>query len=115
MIGTENQTHTDVDQFITGQETALHRVLDSLLDRLDEFPRNRAAGDLVLENKTFTRSRLDLELDVAELAAAAGLLFEDFFAGRRLRDCLAIGDLGFADIRLNAKLAFHAVDDDLKM
>ena len=51
------------------------RVLDALLDRRHELPRDRAAEDVVDELEVAAaRQRLELHLAVAELAVAAGLL-----------------------------------------
>ena len=82
MVITVDQAHLDVHQFITCQETSLHCVLNSLLDRLDEFLRNRTTGNLVLEYKAFAGSRFDLNLDVSKLATTTGLFLIDLFAGR---------------------------------
>ena len=60
--------------------------------------------------------RLELEPHVAVLAAAARLLDElALDLGHGSLDRLAIGDLRRADVRLDAELALHAVDDDLEV
>ena len=115
VIITEHEPDLDVDQLIASEKTTLHRVANSLFDRLDVFLRNRAASDLVLEYKTFARSRLDLDFDVSELTTTTSLLLVNFFTRRRFRDRFAIRDLRFADIRLDAKLTLHAIDDDLEV
>src|SRR3954454_17100581 len=112
VITAEYQTHADVHELVAGEEATLHRVSNSALDGLDVFLRNRTARDLVFDNKTFTRSRLDLDLHVSKLTTTAGLFLVDFLAGRRLCDGLAISHLRFADVRLDAKLALHAIDND---
>src|SRR5690606_8278685 len=80
-----------------------------------ELTRDRTARDLVFEHEAFARSRLDLELDVAELSAAARLLLEDLFALSRDGDRFAVRNLRLTDIRLDAELPLHAVDDDLEV
>ena len=59
--------------------------------------------------------RLDDQLHVAVLAAAAGLLDVLVLAFRGLRDRLAIRHLRPAYIGLHAEFAHHAVDDDFKV
>src|SRR5690349_5352166 len=115
VIRTKHELDPDVDHLVAGEETTLHRVADSLLDRLDEFLRNRTAGDLVFEHETLAGRRLDLDLDVTKLTTPTGLLLVNFFSGRRLRNRLAIRNLRLADVCFDAKLALHAVDDDLEV
>src|SRR5947209_4359842 len=115
VVRAEDELDAYVNQLVAGEEAALHRVVDALLGRLDELARDDAARDLVLEDEALAGGRLDLQLDVAVLAAAAGLPLVDFLALRRLRDRLAVGDLGFSDVGLDAELALHAVDDDLQV
>src|SRR5258708_3102942 len=102
-----NQVHSDIHHVIAGEVSALHRVVNALFGWLDEFARNCAALDLVLEHKTFAGRGLDLQLDVRVLAAAAGLLLENLLAGSGLRNGLAISDLRFADVGFDAELALH--------
>ena len=83
--------------------------------RLDELTRNRTAGDLVFEDKAFARCRFDLEFDVAKLTAAARLFLEYLFARCTDRDRFAVCNLRFTDVRFDAELALHAIDDDLKV
>src|SRR5690606_38223049 len=98
VIRTENKACLDIDKLVSGEESATHRVLNTFGNRLDELTRNGAAGDLVFEYETFARSRFDLHLDVAELAAAARLFLEDLLARCRHRDSFAIRDLRFTDV-----------------
>ena len=60
--------------------------------------------------------RLDVDVHDAVLARTAGLLDElalDLLGGAA--DGLAVGDLRLADVRLDAELALHAVDEDLQV
>src|SRR5438067_2376734 len=109
------QAHFDVDQVIAGQVAALHRIMNTLLSRLDKLARNRAALDLVLENKTFAGRGLDFQLDVRVLAPTTCLFLENLLAGGGLRNRFTIGDLRLADIGFDAELALHAIDDNLQM
>ena len=82
MVITVQQPDLNVHEFVACQEATLQRILDALLNRLDKFLGNGAAGNLVFEDKALARSRLDLDLDVSKLATAARLLFVDFLARR---------------------------------
>src|ERR1700682_6206328 len=115
MVIAVQQTHLDIHQLIAREETTLHRVLDSLLDRLDVLLGDRASGNLVFEHKALAGRRLDFDLDVAKLSATTGLLFVNLFAGRGLRNRFTISNLRFAYVCLDAKLAFHAIDNDLEV
>src|SRR6266511_731263 len=115
VIGTKHQAHPYVDHFIARKEAALHRVLDSLLHRLDVLARYRAASNLVFENKTFARRGLDLNFDVAKLAATTSLFLVDFLTGGGLSNRLAVSNLRLAHIRFHAKFSLHAIDNDLEM
>ena len=59
--------------------------------------------------------RLELNLGVAVLAAAAGLADVLAFGFGVLADGLAIRHLRLADVGLDFVLAHHAVDDDFEM
>src|SRR6188474_2826511 len=115
VVITKHQTYLDVYELITSEEATLHRISNSALDGLDVLLGNSTARNLIFENKTLARSGLDFDLDVSKLTTAACLLLVDLLAGRRLRDGLAIGYLRLADIRLNAKLALHAIDNDFEV
>ena len=75
-----------------------------------------AALDFVDELEALAGSRLEVDDDVAELAAAAGLADEashDLLDP--LADRLAVGDLRLADVGVDFELAQHAVDDHLEV
>ena len=68
------------------------------------------------EVEALAGGRLDVDVDDAVLARAAGLLDEaalDLLG--RAADRLAVGDLRAADVGLDAVLALHAVDEDLEV
>ena len=66
----------DVDDGIAERALA-GRVLGRLADGGDVLPRHRAADDPVAELEALAaRARRDVELDVGELAVAAGLALE---------------------------------------
>ena len=75
-----------------------------------------AAHDFVDELEALARLvRLQANLDVTVLAAAAGLANVLAFRLRLLADGLAIGHLRLAHVGLHVELAHHAVDDDLQV
>ena len=80
------------------------------------IPSECAADDLVLDRDALAALvGLNLDDDVAVLAAATGLLDQFAFAVRRRGDRLAIGDLRLARVRVDLELAQHAVANDLEV
>ena len=72
--------------------------------------------DLVLEDVAGARlAGNSVDLHVAVLAAAAGLLRVPHLAVGRTGERLLVGDLRLADARLDAELALQTVDDDLEV
>mgnify|MGYP006878176846 CR=1 FL=1 len=92
MIRTIPQGDLDINDGIAGENTGLHRALDTIVNSGDIFLRDSAANDTVDELITLTGLvGLDLDLDVTVLAVAAGLLlvlafhfhlFADSFHGK---------------------------------
>ena len=71
------QRDLEVDHREAGQHARLHGLFDALLDRPDILTRNRAADDPVHELEALAAlQRLELQLDMAVLALAAGLPHE---------------------------------------
>jgi hypothetical protein len=57
---------------IAGEDASGERFLDAFVDRLDEFLRDRAADDFVLEDVAAARlAGVDVDLAVAVLSAVA--------------------------------------------
>ncbi len=72
--------------------------------------------DLVLEHVAGARlAGIEVDLGVAVLAAAAGLLGVLHLAVGRTGQRFLVGDLRTADARLDVELALQAVDDDLEV
>ena len=90
-----------------------------MVDRGDVLARDAAAADLVLELVRLVGrdlERLDRELDLRELAGTTGLLLVRVVVTLDgLLDRLAVRDLRLADVRLDAELALHAVDQDVEV
>ena len=83
MVGAVDERDPHADHGIAREIARVHRLLDALVDRGPEALRDDAADDLVDELVALVRrQRLDLDVAVAELAAAAGLLL---VAGVRAR------------------------------
>src|SRR5580704_14990382 len=108
--------HFHIDDGIAGNHAGLYGLLNALVHRRDELARYRAADDAVDELIALARrQRLELEPDVAVLAAAAGLAHELALGLDRAANGLAVGDLRLADVGVDLELALHAVDDDLEV
>jgi photosystem II stability/assembly factor-like uncharacterized protein len=89
---------------VAGQDARGHGLADAHVDRLDELPRNRSAGGVVLEQVAFAGlARDEADLRVPVLAAAAGLLGVLHLAVRRTGECFLVGHLRLADGRLDAE------------
>ena len=75
VVAAVDERDLDVDQREAGQDAAVARLADALLDRRDELLGDDAADDLVVEDDALAALvGLDAQLDVAVLAVAAGLL-----------------------------------------
>src|SRR5690606_41945728 len=106
----------DVDDGVAGDHAVLHLLLDALVDGRNVLLRNDAADDRVDELVARPRLlRLDTQVDMAVLAAAARLTDELAFLLDRLPDRLAIRDLRLPDVRVDLDLAPHTVDDDVEV
>ena len=76
MVLAVDERDAHVDHRVAGLDAGLQRLLDALLDGRDELGRDRAALDLVDEVEALAGRRLDVDVDDAVLARAAGLLDE---------------------------------------
>ena len=76
MVLAVDERHADVDHRVPGLDAGLQRLLAALLDRGDELGRDGAALDLVDEVEALAGRRLDVDVDDAVLARAAGLADE---------------------------------------
>src|SRR4051794_37156119 len=105
-----------VDVRVPGANAVGEGLLDALLDGRDELDRHRPTADLRDEVEALAGGRLDVDVDDAVLARAAGLADEaalDLLGGAA--DGLAVGDLRAADVGLDVELAAHAVDQHLEV
>ena len=109
--GAVYQRGLHVDDLIAAEYAGLHGALDALVHAGDIFLRYRAAVDVVNELVALAGLvGLDGELDVRELAAAAGLAHEARVDGGGLGDGLLVRYLGLADVGLDLELAQQPVD-----
>ena len=116
MVLAVDERDAHVDHRVAGLDAVRERLLAALLDRGDELGRDRAALDLVDEVEALAGSRLEVDVDDAVLARAAGLAHELALDLPGLAaHGLAVGDLRLADRRLDAELAPHAVDEHLEV
>ncbi len=115
MVLAVEQRHFEIDHRLA-ERAFLQVVAQPFLDGGDEVARHHAAHDLVDEAEArAARQRLDLDLDVGELAVAAGL---PLVAGMLLRaglDGLAIGDARRRRLDGDVVAAGELVDRDLEM
>ena len=72
MVGAVIQRYLDIHHIEACQYTGEHSALDTLFRRADIFLRDRAANDSIDKLITLLRIRLNADLDMAILAAAAG-------------------------------------------
>ena len=116
MVLAVGQRHPHVDHRVAGLDAVLERLFDALADRRDVLRGDVAALDLVDELKALARRRLEVDVDDAELARAAGLAHElAFDLLDRAAHRLAVGDLRAPDVGFDAELALHAVDEHLQV
>src|SRR4051795_5694037 len=116
MVLAVDERHADVDDGVARAHTVGQCLLDALLDRRDELHRHRSAADLRDEVEALAGGRLDVDVDDAVLARAAGLAHEaalSLLGGSAYG--LAVGDLRTADVGLDVELAAHAVDQHLEV
>ncbi len=102
---------------VTGQCAVRHRRLEALLHGRNELLGNVTALDLIDERKTHLAflGGTDLEDDVGELTATAGLLLEHLAVLYGLREGLLVVHLGCALVDLHAELATQTVHDDVEV
>ena len=91
MVRAVDEQHADALNGGAGELALGHRLLDALVDRRAEALRDDAADDLVHELVAGVAfDRLEHDVRVAELPAAAGLLLVAAVAARLLADRLEI-------------------------
>ena len=110
------QVDVDIDDIVTGDDPGDDGFLDPAEGGVDEFFRDGATDDLVVDRDALAwLVRAHLEDDVTVLPFAAGLLDELALATSCLGNGLAVGDLRFAGVGLYLELALHAFADDLEV
>ena len=94
VIGAVEQGGLQVDHRVAGQHAVLHGLPQALLNGGEEVLGHRAAEDLLAELQLLALARLEADLDVAELAVAAGLLLVAALDLHFLADLLTVGHPG---------------------
>ena len=104
MRGTVDQLDLKVDDREARERPRVHGRLDAPIDGGNVFFRQRATNDAALERVALARLgwRND-QLDAGELARTAGLRLVGIADFGLAADGLAIGDLGLANIEINAE------------
>ena len=116
MIAAIEKSGFDIDHRIAGKRTIFGRFLNAFFHSRNIFPRNGTTLDRIDKFKPGAGLlRLEVDPNIAVLAATAGLADEaallfDFFANG-----LLIGDLRLADVGADTELAQQAIDDDFEM
>src|SRR5262249_35703909 len=112
-----DQRHFQIDHWEAGEHAGPEHRLQALLDAGDEFLRDGATDDLVLEYEILAarRQRLRDDLDFSILARAAGLLLVRVGHRRRPGQFLAVSDLRRADIGVDLIGALEDVDLDVEV
>ena len=106
MIGTEVQRGLQEHNRVAGQNALADAVAQALFNGRDEVLRDAAADGLIGEDHLFGLGlRLEADIDVAELAVAAGLLLVTAVDLDLLLDGLAVCDLGGLENSLDLVLA----------
>ena len=109
-----SSAHPHVLDRVSGDDALAHRLLDPLLHRGDEAAGDHAALDRVHELEPGTRlGGRDLDVAVAELAAAAGLLLVAAVRLGGLSDRLQVRHPRRMQLDLGPEAALHPIDDHL--
>ena len=117
MIRTKCQGRFDIDDRITRQHAGAHRFTQAFLHRRNVLAWHHAAFRCVFKHKAAPRrQRFEGQHNMTILPFPAGLTDKfTFHLFHRFTQCFAVGDLWTADIRLNAKLTLHPVDDNFQV
>eukprot|EP00302_Diacronema_sp_CCMP2436_P025919 CAMPEP_0179931864 /NCGR_PEP_ID=MMETSP0983-20121128/10922_1 /TAXON_ID=483367 /ORGANISM="non described non described, Strain CCMP 2436" /LENGTH=262 /DNA_ID=CAMNT_0021836351 /DNA_START=321 /DNA_END=1111 /DNA_ORIENTATION=+ len=117
VVGAVDQGGLEADHGEARDDTGAHDALEALGHAGDVLLGHGAALDVgdELEALRARLERLEADLDLGVLAAAARLLLVDVLNLGRLGDALAVSHLRGAHVGLDLELALHPVDDDLEV
>ena len=114
MVAAVDERHAHALHRRAGELAVLQRLLDALVDRRPEALRDDAADDLVDELVAdVVVERLEHDVAVAELAAAAGLLLVAALRARLALDRLDVRHARLVQLHLDAEAALRPLDRDL--
>src|SRR5690606_5788546 len=106
----------EIDNLEAGDDTALGGLLDSLVDRGDEFAGDDPTHDGVHESVAFVAAqRSPPDVTVAELNTTARLLIVSAVGLRTAADRFAIGDFRLAGVDRDVVLPLHPLELNLEM
>ena len=115
MVGAIVQGSLQADHGITGQRALLNGFLNALLNGGVEVLGDGAAEDFLSEDHVvLLLLRLEANPDVAELAAAAGLLLVTAMSLYLLLDLLPVGDLRRIQHGVHAEAALQLGDQHVQ-
>ena len=116
MIFSVEKRTLDIRHRIARQNALLHGFAQALFHRGNELSRHRAADDRVHKFElSVRRTRLETDIDHAELPRAARLFFMFAFGFRRPADRLFIRDLGFSQIDFATEFRFQFLAKDFEL
>ena len=118
MVGAVVQHGLQADERVAGEHALLHGVAQALFDGREEVFRHAAAKDFFFKDHVIGLVlRLKADPDVAELAAAAGLLLVAAVGLDLALDLLTVSDAGGLELGLDAEAALElgAQDVDLNV
>ena len=119
MVSTVDQGCFHADHRVTGQNTKLHSVLNTGIDRRNVLARHATTGHLILKLVQFLaiqRQRLEGNLHLRELTGTTGLLLVSVvYLLNGLLNGLAVCNLRLTNVSLNLELTLHTVNDDVQV
>jgi hypothetical protein len=113
VVGPVVKDGLEIDRRVAGQDALLAGLLEAFLDRGDEVARDGPAEDLVVELEVLAaRQGLEFDPDVAELAAASGLLLVPALDVGPALDRLEVRDLGRLEVDVDVVALLQPLGDD---
>ena len=116
VIRTEIKRRFEVHRRERRQHAFVQALAQSFFDGGDVLSRHGASGDLVFEDEALSPLQgAELDINVAVLAVAAGLLFVLALRLGRLADRFAIRDLRHAGLQVDAEAILQLGENDVEM
>src|SRR5690554_598948 len=117
MVGTIKHCSFKIDERIAGNNTVLHLLFDTFLDRWNVIFWNHTTNNLTGKLQTFLTfiSRREAYPAVTELTATTRLTDKLAFNLTVVTDRFTISNLRLTNICFNVKLTLHTVNQDIKV